>query len=134
MKKLIYISAWLLFSSQLYAKTIRVGQQQTITSIQQALNQAANGDTILVDAGHYHEKNLIINRTVFLIGTDHPVLDGDHTYEIISIKANGVVVDGFKIVHSGISSIEDFAGIKIYSSRDVVIRNNILEDTFFGIY
>jgi nitrous oxidase accessory protein len=30
--------------------------------------------------------------------------------------------------------MEDFAGIKIYNSRDVVIRNNILDDTFFGIY
>ena len=61
-------------------------------------------------------------------------MDGEHQYEIISIKANGVTVDGFKIIHSGISSIEDFAGIKIYDCRDVVIRNNILEDTFFGIY
>lgn len=95
---------------------------------------AVDGDTVLVEAGHYHEKNLLINTSIFLIGMNHPVLDGDHTYEIISIKANGVLVDGFKIVHSGISSIEDYAGIKIYNCRDVVIRNNILEDTFFGIY
>ena len=95
---------------------------------------AVNGDSLLVDAGQYHEKNIVIDKTIYLIGINHPVLDGDNKYEIISIKANGVVVDGFKIMHSGISSIEDYAGIKIYSSRDVVIRNNILEDTFFGIY
>ena len=95
---------------------------------------AVNGDSLLVDAGQYHEKNIVIDKTIYLIGINHPVLDGDNKYEVISIKANGVVVDGFKIMHSGISSIEDYAGIKIYSSRDVVIRNNILEDTFFGIY
>ena len=71
---------------------------------------------------------------MFLIGINYPVLDGEKKYEIISIKANGVVVDGFKIMHSGISSLEDLSGIKIYDSRNVVIRNNILEDTFFGIY
>ncbi len=134
MKKIIFISVLIVFANNLFAKTIRVGKLQIFKSIQQGLTAATNSDTVLVDAGNYHEKNLFINKTVFLLGINHPVLDGDHKYEIISIKANGVIVDGFKLIHSGISSIEDFAGIKIYNSRDVVIRNNILEDTFFGIY
>jgi len=62
------------------------------------------------------------------------VLDGELKYENISIKAAGVLVQGFKVIRSGISSIEDFAGIKIYNTRDVVIKGNQLEDTFFGIY
>ena len=134
MKKIIYISVLAFFVNNLYAKTIRIGKQQTIKTIQQALIVAVNGDTVLVEQGHYHEKNIIINKSVFLIGINHPILDGDNKYEVISIKANRVVVDGVKVIHSGISSIEDYAGIKIYSCRDVVIRNNILEDTFFGIY
>ncbi len=134
MKKIIYISVLAFFVNNLYAKTIRIGKQQTIKTIQHALIVAVNGDTVLVEQGHYHEKNISINKSIFLIGINHPVLDGDNKYEVISIKANGVVVDGFKVIHSGISSIEDYAGIKIYSCRDVVIRNNILEDTFFGIY
>ena len=134
MKKLYYITSFIFFTNSLLAKTIHVGNQRAVKTIQQALGMAVNGDTVLVDAGVYHEKNIIVSKSVFLVGINHPVLDGDHKYEIISIKANGVVVDGFKIIHSGISSIEDFAGIKIYHSRDVVIRNNILEDTFFGIY
>ncbi len=88
----------------------------------------------MVDAGIYHEKNLVINKSIYLIGKDHPVLDGDHKYEVISVKAPGVTVDGFKVIHSGVSSIEDFAGIKICNVRDVIVRNNILDDTFFGIY
>ncbi len=134
MKKIFFISVFIFFAINLFAKTIRVGKLQTFKTIQQGLMASINGDTVLVDAGNYHEKNLIISKSVFLLGINYPVLDGDGKYEIISVKANGVVVDGFKIMHSGISSIEDFAGIKIYSSRDVVIRNNILEDTFFGIY
>jgi nitrous oxidase accessory protein len=134
LKRIIYISVLVFFVNSLYAKTIRIGKQQKVKTIQQGLLFAANGDTVLVEPGQYHEKNIIINKTIFLIGINHPVLNGDNKYEIISIKANGVVVDGFKIIHSGISSIEDYAGIKIYTSRDVVIRNNILEDTFFGIY
>jgi nitrous oxidase accessory protein len=134
LKKIIYISVLLLTANGLFAKTIRTGTRQVVKTIQQALILAAPGDTILVDAGHYHEKNITITKTVFLIGINYPVLDGDHQFEVISIKADGVLVQGFKIINSGISSIEDFAGIKIYGKHDVVIRSNILENTFFGIY
>lgn len=134
MKKIINISILLLFVNYVIAKTIHIGEKQTVKTIQQGLLLAVNGDSIIVDAGHYHEKNIIINKSIFLVGIDHPVLDGDKKYEIISIKASGVLVDGFKIIRSGVSSIEDYAGIKIYNSRDVIIRNNILDDTFFGIY
>jgi nitrous oxidase accessory protein len=134
LKKIIFISAFFFLVNNAWAKTIQIGQQQNIKSIRQALLIAVDGDSLLVYPGHYHEQNIIIQRSVFLIGINHPVLDGDDKYEIISVKADGVVIDGFKIVHSGISSIEDFAGIKIYNRRDVVIRNNILENTFFGIY
>lgn len=134
MTKLFYIAVLFLFADQAFAKTIRIGKQQIVKTIKQGLALAVQGDTLLVDAGEYHERNISIDKSIVLMGIRHPVLDGDHEYEIISIKANGVVVDGFKIRHSGISSIEDFAGIKIVNSRDVVIRNNILEDNFFGIY
>ena len=134
MKIIIYIATLLTINFTALAKTIRVGKQQAIHSIQQALQLAVNGDTVLVDAGTYREKNIIINKQISFIGIDHPVLDGEHLYEVISVKTNAVTVDGFKIIRSGVSSIEDFAGIKIYNVRDVVIRNNILDDTFFGIY
>lgn len=134
MKKLIHLSLLLFFTSNVFAKTIHVGKEQNIKTIQQALLVVADGDTILVNSGHYHEQNIVINKSISLIGINQPLLDGDNKYEIISIKANLVLVEGFKIINSGISSIEDYAGIKVYNSRDAVIRNNILNKTFFGIY
>lgn len=111
-----------------------MGAKRSHRTISSALSAAHPGDTIFVDAGHYKEKNLIINKSIVLKGIGSPVLDGEKKYEIISITADGAVVDGFKLIHSGISSLEDLSGIKVYDSRNVVIRNNILEDTFFGIY
>ncbi len=116
------------------AKSLHVGSNQLFKTITAAIMAAANGDTILVDAGVYHEKNLQVKKTIVLMGIDHPVLDGEKIYEVVSVKANGVIVDGFRIIHSGVSSMDDIAGIKIYNRRDVVIENNILDDTFFGIY
>ncbi|MFZ4770256.1 MAG: nitrous oxide reductase family maturation protein NosD [Ferruginibacter sp.] len=116
------------------ANTILVGPTHACKKITVALNIASAGDTILVEAGVYKEQNLVINKSIVLKGINFPVLDGEKKYQIISIKANAVVVEGFKIVHSGISSLEDLSGIKIYGNRDVVIKNNKLEDTFFGIF
>lgn len=134
MNRVIIISMLLFFSYSAWSRTIRVGKEQSFRTIQEALKLAVDGDTVLVDAGHYHEGNLVIHRSIFFIGINYPVLDGDHTYEVISVKTKGVLVAGFKIVHSGVSSIEDIAGIKIYNVGQVTIRDNILEDTFFGIY
>ncbi len=134
MRYVLMIFLFALCYSNCFAKTIRVGKNQSYKSITSAIAVSTVGDTVLVDAGLYFEKNLVINKRIVLKGIDHPVLDGEKKYEIISIKADAVVVDGFKIIHSGVSSIVDIAGIKIYNRRDVVIQNNILDDTFFGIY
>ena len=117
-----------------HAKTIRVGKGRDFNSIQQAVKSSVNGDTVLVYAGIYREKNIVIDKSIVFTGIGYPILDGEHAFEIISVKANRVTVSGFRIIHSGVSSIEDYAGIKIYHCRDVTISKNVLEDTFFGIY
>jgi nitrous oxidase accessory protein len=111
-----------------------VRKNSPVSSVKQAIEMCANGDTVLVEPGIYKEKNIVINKSIVLIGKNYPVLDGEHSYEIISVKAKDVVVKGFKIVHSGVSSLADIAGIKVYSESNVTVEDNILEDTFFGIY
>lgn len=117
-----------------YSKTLRVGKTRVLKNISAAVNDAMAGDTILVDAGHYREKNLIIRKDIVLSGINYPVLNGENKYEVISVMGNGIVIEGFKIINSGRSSLEDLSGIKVYDSNHVIIRNNILENTFFGIY
>lgn len=118
-----------------FAATYQVSQHKGSLSIQQTIDQSKDGDTIVVGPGTYREKNLLVNRSIYLKGRNYPVLDGEHQYEIISIKANYVTVDGFKVQHSGRGTMEDPAGIKIYNSHHhVTISNNILDDNFFGIY
>lgn len=134
MKNTLLLVVVLLLTNTLFAKTIIVGKLSGIKTIQKALELANNGDTIRVTEGVYREKGLVIKKQVVLTGVNYPVIDGEHRYEVIAIRADGVVVEGVKVVNSGISSMDDFAGIKIYNSKKVIIRNNILSNTFFGIY
>ncbi|MEN9447317.1 MAG: nitrous oxide reductase family maturation protein NosD [Bacteroidota bacterium] len=131
---LIHILSFLLLSFTVSAKTHHVGKQHGNITIQQAIDMSENGDTVLVDSGHYREKNIIVNKAIVLKGINKPVLDGENKYEIISVKSDNATIDGFKVIHSGTGVMEDPAGIKIYESRHVSILNNELYDTFFGIY
>ncbi|WP_411275452.1 nitrous oxide reductase family maturation protein NosD [Daejeonella sp.] len=133
MRHLSYLILLLIFSSA-SAKTIPVGSGRIYKTISAGVNAAAAGDTVLVDPGLYREKNLMIRKNIVLKGIGKPTLDGENRYEIISIAASGVTIDGFKLIHSGTSSLEDLSGIKVYDSDNVIIKNNVLEDTFFGIY
>ncbi len=116
------------------ATTIHVGANQYYKTIASAVKAASPGDTVLVEGGYYLEKNLQIRKAIVLRGINYPVLDGQKKYEIIYVKADDVVIDGFRIIHSGVSSIDDISGIKVVDSKNVIIRNNILEDNFFGIH
>ena len=134
MKKVIVILMTLIFWVESFGHIIHVGPLHKVKSIRTAIRIANNGDTILVAAGMYKEGNLIISKQLTLIGDKYPIIDGQNKYEVFSIKASKVVIDGFKIYHSGTSNLDDYAGIKVYDSREVTIQNNILDDTYFGIY
>ena len=132
MKKTFFLL--LLFSSILYAKVIEVGANKPVKSIKTAIALAKIDDTILVYSGVYKEGNIIIDKKIVFIGKDYPVLDGQKKYEVLSVKADGVIVKGFKVINSGYGTLDDPCGIKVYNRKNVVIQNNILDNNFFGIY
>lgn len=118
----------------LSATTIQVGKGQSVRTIKAGLAQAKSGDTVLVAAGVYKEGNIVIDKAIVLKGLGKPVLDGEKKYEPLSIKSPRVTVQGFSIQHSGHSSMNDIAGIKIYNTVHIKIFDNELVDNFFGIY
>jgi nitrous oxidase accessory protein len=126
---------WVLLSvSNGNTGTVNVGPGFPFTSIQAGLEAAEKGDTVFVHGGVYKEGNIIVNKPVSLIGIDWPVLDGQKKYEVVSIRANQVLLTGFKIQYSGHAALNDPCGIKVYDSHDVHIIGNKLHDNFFGIY
>lgn len=130
----IYTCILVLCTGSARATTVHVGNNRSATTITQAIRDAKDNDTIIVESGTYHEHNLVIDKPIVLKGAGLPILDGERKYENISIKADNVVIDGFRVRNSGISSIVDYAGIKICNRHNAVIINNVLEDCFFGIY
>ncbi len=131
---IIIASLFLFATLSAEGKIIFVGKSKPFQSIQKAIDVADSGDTVLVEAGMYKERNIIIQKSIVLKGINFPVLDGENKYAIISIKATNATVDGFKLQHTGRSDITDIGAIMIYDSYHISAINNILDDTNFGIY
>src|SRR5690349_17476488 len=117
-----------------YAKTFLVGKGARINSIREAVRLASNGDTILISPGTYHEGNIVIEKSLSIIGRGRPVLDGESRYEIFTIHANNVRIQGLRFEHTGVSSLNDIAAIKVLDSESLHIIGNEFEDAFFGIH
>ena len=117
-----------------FSKTISVSPDGLHKSIKKAIGIASPFDTILVSFGRYIEYDIQIDKPLYIIGIGHPVIDGDYKGEIVTIMADSVLFKGFQIQNVGFSFIKDWAGIKIDNKDYCTIEDNILLDSYFGIY
>lgn len=134
MKKLFIILIISNLCLDLAAKTIEVCASCVQTEIKKAIEVADDCDSILVKKGIYKEGNILVTKPLYLIGENLPVLDGENETEILTIIANHVTVQGFQIQNVGTSYLEDRAGIRVEKSKYFCIKDNLLLNTFFGIY
>lgn len=109
------------------------------TSIQDAIDDASNGDTVFVfdDLSPYRE-NLVIDKSIILIGENRSstILDGNGGGNTINISANNVKIAGFTIQNSTPYEICLYMtyGIWIDHSNFVTINeNNITNNRRGGI-
>lgn len=116
------------------AETIVVCSSCGIKTIKEAIQKSFEGDTILVKQGVYKESNLKIDKGITIIGENMPVIDGEEKGEIITIGADNVTIDGFKIINVGLSYTTDYASVRVVNSSNFLIQNLELEKLFFGIY
>ena len=82
------------------AETLRVGGPGGLPTISRALEIASPGDTIVVASGEYHE-NLIIDKTVSLVGEGRPHVRGLGEGDVVRVMGDDVEMRGFSVSGSG---------------------------------
>jgi parallel beta-helix repeat protein len=119
-------------------------------SIQQAINNASEGDSIFVSSGTYYER-VVVNKTVSLVGEDPEttVIDGNETQTIFEIPTHNVNITGFTVQNgdkgvylsssSGSSIVADSNvvnnsyGFFVKSDNNLLTTNNIVNSNVSGI-
>lgn len=134
---LVIIASCILVSLPAKAEPSTIIVPDDYATIQAAIGNSTQGDTVLVKSGIYYE-TLVITRSITLIGEGRNTtfIDaGNATENIIYINANNVSVEGFTITNNkGFpTSVPQPDGIKLeYFSSSVSIKNNTISSIQYG--
>ena len=104
------------------------------TTIQSAINNANNGDTVFVydDRSPYYEC-IEIDKSINLIGEnrDTTIIDGSNIGDVVKVTANEVNISGFKITNCK----ENYYGIRVgRATNHITITDNIISQNYRGIF
>ena len=111
-----------------------VGAGQAFSTIASAVATAPATTRVIVHDGVYREGTLHVSRPLTLTGIGNPVLDGQGRGTVILVDADDVAIEGLTIINTGISQLEERAGIKVRNARGCRIERNRLDRTLFGVY
>jgi parallel beta-helix repeat protein len=125
---LLLASIYIILCGTAAATTYYVSDGQ---SIQSAIGNASDDDTIIVNSGLYKE-NVIVNKKLILRGNDTgsglPVVDAmQNGNDVILLNTNGVILQGFNATNAS-----DEAGIHVKSNNNI-IQDNIANFNYWGI-
>lgn len=131
---LIKLSLFGIIATQinLYSKQFIVTNSNILTN---SISESKSGDTILIKSGAYILSNIVINKKLHIIGENYPVFEAKSLKgDVITVFADSVIIEGLKFQNITSSYISDNAAIKLKDSHNSIIRNNIINNSYFGIY
>jgi len=116
-------------------KTLYVGGSGAgnYTKIQDAIDDASDGDTVFVYNGSYRE-NVVVNKTINLVGEEkeNTIIYNNESSVNIFIINDGVSVTGFSLHDDSNTSLYNM-GIAIMANFTIIKNNLILSKRHFGI-
>ena len=121
-------------SPLLDGKTLYVGGSGpgNYTRIQDAIDDASDGDTVYVYNGTYYE-NVVVDKSIDLVGEDknNTIIDGNNIKDVIIINADNVKISCFTIRGSQLKWM--YSGITV-NTNNCWIHRNIIIDNEKGIW
>ncbi len=125
------ISLALLFAIAVVMPAAQAGQAQL--NLQEMVDAAEAGSTVMVPAGHY-KGGVTIEKPLTLSGQNWPIVDANGAGSVFLVESPGVTIEGMIIRGTGISLDRENSGVSAKASPGITIRNNKFEDVLFGIF
>ncbi len=114
-----------------HAAELRVGPGG-YPSITAASKAASPGDVLRIAPGEYRE-NVVLSKTLTLIGDGMPRIDGGGNGDVILVTAPNCRISGLHVTGSGREALTDSAAIKL-TAPGALVEGNLLDQSLYGIY
>ena len=104
----------------------------TPTPLQPLIDGTPAGGTLNLPPGVYAGP-VLISRTIILDGKGQATIDGGGKGTVVTLRANGTILRGLHITHSGDSHDSVDSGLLIEKGERNLIENNVIDNVMFGI-
>jgi len=108
-------------------------KEKPYLTIQKAINESSDGETIRVFEGVY-EENVVVNKPGLSLlgnGSTTTTIDGGGSGDVVRITSDGVIMKGFNVQNS--EEFGPYAGIHMLSNNNRIEENNC-SDNYYGIH
>jgi len=134
MRPLLLIILFFTILTEVHSRTIVVGPGQAIASLKKAIQLAKDNDSIFLKSGIYKEGNIVLIKSLSIIGEDNAILDGENKYEILTISGKNILIKNIQFRNAGYSALNDYASIKLVDAVNITIEANTVINSYFAIH
>jgi nitrous oxidase accessory protein len=105
-----------------------------VNRIESGISIANDSDTVQISGGEYFVENIIIRKSLTLLGNGGATLISKSGDEILTLLANGITVQGLTFKDVTTSYLKERSAIRVKKKKGFRIEDNKIINCFFGIY
>lgn len=107
-------------------------------SIAQAVNNAQDGDRLVIKSGFFNESMIVVNKSLSIVGesSENTIVDGGRTAQVIfQVVANDVLIQNLTLQNTDLAPFIFTAAsaVTIFNATGVVIRNVSVQNASVGV-
>jgi nitrous oxidase accessory protein NosD len=123
---------------QVHARSSSVIFVEPGQSIAQAVNNAQDGDRLIIKSGSFNESMVLINKSLSIVGesSENTIVDGGRTAQVIfQVVANDVLIQNLTLQNTDLAPFIFTAAsaVTIFNATGVIIRNVSVQNASAGV-
>ena len=123
---------------QVHARSSSVIFVEPGQSIAEAVNNAQDGDRLVIKSGFFNESMVVVNKSLSIVGesSENTIVDGGRTAQVIfQVVANDVLIQNLTLQNTDLAPfmITAASAVTIFNATGVIIRNVSVQNASVGV-
>ena len=123
---------------QVHARSSSVIFVEPGQSIAQAVDNAQDGDRLVIKSGFFNESMVLVNKSLSIVGesSENTIVDGGRTAQVIfQVVANDVLIQNLTLQNTDLAPFIFTAAsaVTIFNATGVIIRNVSIQNASVGV-